>query len=320
MDRNLTAFLAVARAGNLTVAADRIGLTQPALTKTIRRLEGELGARLFDRSARGMAPDRRRATFMRHARAIETHWGRPARRPTPARAATSPSCASPPARPITCASSPRLIRALSIEFPETRFLLDVDVAAASVPRLSDRRAAPARSAPSCRGPGRARHREAARRGLAGRSAAATIRSPVLDRVPPEALRDRRWVIYRRDTLMRERLTEYFLRFRMPLPRIVVEVDALASTFLAVAGTPYLTAAPTTIRPDGRGSPASRSSRSTPPLWSFPSGAWMRRSTAEYPGASGARSEILARSLRPPFPGVIAESGGRSHFPVIARPV
>ena len=54
MDRNLRAFLAVAQAGNLTAAADSIGLTQPALTKTIRRLEQDFQAKLFDRSAKGM--------------------------------------------------------------------------------------------------------------------------------------------------------------------------------------------------------------------------------------------------------------------------
>ena len=54
MDRNVRAFLAVAPAGNLTVAADRIGLTQPALTKTIRRIEEDYDAVLFERTSRGM--------------------------------------------------------------------------------------------------------------------------------------------------------------------------------------------------------------------------------------------------------------------------
>ena len=36
MDRALLTFLAVAEEGNLTAAADRVGLTQPALTRSLR--------------------------------------------------------------------------------------------------------------------------------------------------------------------------------------------------------------------------------------------------------------------------------------------
>ena len=54
MDRNLTAFLAIAREGTLSGAADRIALTQPSLTKRLANLEYEMGAQLFDRHRRGM--------------------------------------------------------------------------------------------------------------------------------------------------------------------------------------------------------------------------------------------------------------------------
>ncbi|TFZ06133.1 LysR family transcriptional regulator [Ramlibacter henchirensis] len=48
-------FLAVAQHGQLRRAADALGLSQPALTKALQRLEKELGFPLFVRSARGMA-------------------------------------------------------------------------------------------------------------------------------------------------------------------------------------------------------------------------------------------------------------------------
>lgn len=54
MDRNLAAFLAITEHGNLTVAAEKIGLTQPSLTKRLKNLEDELGCQLFDRNRRGM--------------------------------------------------------------------------------------------------------------------------------------------------------------------------------------------------------------------------------------------------------------------------
>ncbi len=48
----LQAFLAVAETGSFSRAAERIYLTQPAISKRIAGLESELGARLFDRIGR----------------------------------------------------------------------------------------------------------------------------------------------------------------------------------------------------------------------------------------------------------------------------
>ncbi|MFE2383595.1 LysR family transcriptional regulator [Streptomyces misionensis] len=53
--RLLRYFAAVAEEGSLTGAAERLFVSQPALTKQIRRLEDALGVRLFARSRSGMA-------------------------------------------------------------------------------------------------------------------------------------------------------------------------------------------------------------------------------------------------------------------------
>ena len=52
--RLLRYFAVVAEEGNLTRAAERLFVSQPALTKQIRQLEGQLGVRLFIRSRAGM--------------------------------------------------------------------------------------------------------------------------------------------------------------------------------------------------------------------------------------------------------------------------
>lgn len=52
---NLRDFIAVAKAGSIHQAARDLGLSQPAVTKSIRQLEKVLGTPLFERSARGVA-------------------------------------------------------------------------------------------------------------------------------------------------------------------------------------------------------------------------------------------------------------------------
>ena len=52
--RDLSYFEAVAELGHLGQAAERLGRTQPALTKSIQRLEAAFGAPLFERAGRGI--------------------------------------------------------------------------------------------------------------------------------------------------------------------------------------------------------------------------------------------------------------------------
>jgi DNA-binding transcriptional LysR family regulator len=49
-------FLAVYRAGSLTAAAPRLGLSQPTVTAQLRSLETQLGQQLFERLPRGVVP------------------------------------------------------------------------------------------------------------------------------------------------------------------------------------------------------------------------------------------------------------------------
>ena len=52
--RDLRYFQCIAEVGHLGRAAERLGRTQPALTKCIRRMEAELGAVLFEHRGRGL--------------------------------------------------------------------------------------------------------------------------------------------------------------------------------------------------------------------------------------------------------------------------
>lgn len=54
--RDLNAFVAVAREGSFTRAAARLGVSQSALSQTVRSLEERLGVRLLNRTTRNVSP------------------------------------------------------------------------------------------------------------------------------------------------------------------------------------------------------------------------------------------------------------------------
>ncbi len=68
--RQLKYFVAVFEHGNMSRAAEEIPISQPALTRSVRMLEGELGVELFHRHARGAAPTPAGERFYHHAKSI----------------------------------------------------------------------------------------------------------------------------------------------------------------------------------------------------------------------------------------------------------
>lgn len=60
-------FIAIARAGHMTQAARQLGVTQPALSAMLRKLETEAGAGLLDRTGRGVELTEAGRIFLKHA-------------------------------------------------------------------------------------------------------------------------------------------------------------------------------------------------------------------------------------------------------------
>ncbi len=66
----LRGFVAVAETGSFSAAAERLFITQPAVSKRIALLESELGAALFDRIGRRIRPTPAGTALLARARAI----------------------------------------------------------------------------------------------------------------------------------------------------------------------------------------------------------------------------------------------------------
>ena len=63
-------FLEVARRQHITQAAEALNITQPALSKTIARLEDDLGVKLFDREGKGIRLNEYGQTALHYAERI----------------------------------------------------------------------------------------------------------------------------------------------------------------------------------------------------------------------------------------------------------
>jgi DNA-binding transcriptional LysR family regulator len=72
--RDLEYVLAVAAHGGIGRAAESLGISQPALTKAVQRVEGQIGLPLFERTVHGMTPTQAGAQFIERARRIRLEY------------------------------------------------------------------------------------------------------------------------------------------------------------------------------------------------------------------------------------------------------
>jgi len=72
--KQVMAFIQVAKSTTFAEAADKLHITQPALSITIKKLESELGGPLFVRTTRTVELTPEGKHFLEDARALLTHW------------------------------------------------------------------------------------------------------------------------------------------------------------------------------------------------------------------------------------------------------
>ena len=119
-------FLAVARAGSLTAAAERTGLSQPTLGRRLDALERATGATLFVRGRRGVVPTDAGAALLVRAKAMEREADAFQRAATGRRLDPSGDVRVTASRVVATYLLPRIVAALAESDP----LIRVDVVAA----------------------------------------------------------------------------------------------------------------------------------------------------------------------------------------------
>ena len=74
--RQIERFVDVVESGSLTRTSRRLHISQPALSKSLRHLEEQLGAKLLERGPRGIKVTKFGDVFYRRARSIKAEFRR----------------------------------------------------------------------------------------------------------------------------------------------------------------------------------------------------------------------------------------------------
>ena len=104
--RQLHYFVAIAEEGQFTRAAARVSVAQPAVSAQIRRLERELGERLFVRDPQGARLTDAGAAFLPHARAALTAAAAITRKPSAGATIVFSAVAAPPLPALLTTTTP----------------------------------------------------------------------------------------------------------------------------------------------------------------------------------------------------------------------
>jgi DNA-binding transcriptional LysR family regulator len=238
--RLLQQFLAIAELGSLTAAAATIGISQPALTKSIRQLEHELGVQLFQRRPRGMALTPFGEILRRRARLMELEY-RYAMTEIEALKGGHAGTLRIGAGPVWSLSylPPAIVR-LHERFPNARIELQVGSGSMLIPAL-------------CEGEidiyaGGLRDHTAHDLDLVQEELAIIEHAVVtrtdhpltaLDEVTPAAMSVFPWILFPLDFESRQRLHAYFERVGLAPPRVVAETRSYATGMALARQGDYL---------------------------------------------------------------------------------
>ena len=247
--RQLLHFLAAMEHGSFHKAAEALDVSQPALTKSIRRLETTLGLALFERHARGISPTPYGDALASHGALIATDLRHAVQVVKDMQRAVLGTIRVGAGPSMSVSLLPAVTSALLTQQPGIRLLVrsglndtllaalqrgELDFAITSMP-----------SGSSLSG---VLHHER----LYSDSVViiAARRHPLASRtLTAEALLPFNWVMPSQNVLTRNHLEEFFMMRNLPLPTVSAETDSIPYLREVVARTQLLSYVPTTLVTD-----------------------------------------------------------------------
>lgn len=280
MDRNLTAFLAIARDGTMMGAAQKLRLAQPSLTKRLKLLEEEYGLPLFVRRSRGMELTSAGRALMRYAEQVEQSYLQAKEMLESTRSGRRELLRIGAGPLFRRAYLPEATDCLQREFPETRIELHGDVHLRNLPLLRSGELDIVFGALTL---------DPMDDMIASR-AISTVHLGVLCRedhplqqsavVDPRALAELQWILYSNDPETTAMVRGYFVRNGVQPPRFSIQTASYEFALQLVSTGRYVLPAPMELDPSFR----SLGLRALPlpePIDSFPAGAYCRYASLEY---------------------------------------
>ncbi len=239
-------FLEVARMGHVGRAAFSAGVTQPAVSKAIRRLEQSVGVALFERGAHGVLLTGDGHLFLESARRFDAQHAEMQRAASDLRAQHGGLLRVGLTQPTGDSPAVRVLAEMVRRRPGLRLTLTIgksDALSDAVQRGElDVAVAPAY-------PGLAFGCEQLELGEDRVRVAARVGHPLAGRegLALQDLADFSWVMPSRGSASRRLVTQMFEQTGLPAPRVTMEADYMSDAVLGlIAGTELLVVAPASV--------------------------------------------------------------------------
>jgi DNA-binding transcriptional LysR family regulator len=236
--RPLKHFLAVYENHGISAAAEQLRISQPALTKSIQKLETELGVPLFERRPGGVVPNRYADMLARHVRLMDIEYRHAIAEIAAARGG-SEGVIRIGAGPVwySCFLPP-IIEKFLAEWPDARITVESGVINTLIPALEAGEFDIVCT--SLEFPNRAGIIKEAVVNLR-HSIVAAASHPLAGRaiVEPAELASYPWITVAHDHVGTGRIWSYFAGHECPPPRIAVEFSSLSGMLEMLAGGQFL---------------------------------------------------------------------------------
>jgi DNA-binding transcriptional LysR family regulator len=248
MDRNLITFVVLAETGNMTVAADRLNITQPTLTKRLQQLELHYHCKLFERLPRGVKLTPLGEALLPFARSIKETY-------LQADEAVD-AVKSDHLEEIRVGAGPlfhlrylgKAFETLREEFPNTRIRLTADLNTRNLPGLRTGSLDLVFGTNQYLGP--SDHVRFVPLTMVDQGLVVSVDHPLtkLHVVDPVSLQKINWIVYSDTADNEEMMIAYFSSQGLSPPNIVVETTSFSLGLQMVADSPLTMTIPVQLEP------------------------------------------------------------------------